>query len=114
MKEAFNKIKQQTRQGMVWFQKQWISAKKLASDGCTGIPDLGLTECCEQHDADYTTGSGITRFDADYDLMCCVIRKAKKQYIWENKAFYYALSVAIFIGIRLTGWLNYQKEEEKK
>lgn len=111
MKKTINKIKHQAHQGMVWFKKQWVSAKSLASDGCTGIPDLGLTDCCEQHDADYTPESCISRLKADHNLMCCVWKKAKTTKEQDKKALYYVLSPILFIGVRLFGWPRYQKEK---
>lgn len=51
-------------------------AKKLKSDGCTGVPDFYL-ECCLEHDIHYRThkkmdGTRITKAQADKTLKECI------------------------------------------
>lgn len=109
MSPQVSKLKHHAHQSRVWFQKKWVSAKKLATDGCSGIPDLGLTDYCDQHDADYTPGSGVSRIKADFKLAKGVWTKANTTKEISQKALYYVLTPVIFIGVRLVGWLYYQK-----
>ena len=102
-------IKKQGLRGKVWFQQQWVSVKALATDGCTGVPELGLTECCNQHDADYTPGSGFSRLSADWRLCCCVFKKGHQQKNPAKKVFYWLLAPLFFTGVRVAGSGHYQK-----
>jgi|GEM_PF-5025383 len=117
MKATFNKLKQQaknkTHKGMVWFQQRWVTVKQVAANGCTGVPDLGLTEYCDQHDADYTPGSGVSRFKADWQLMRRIFKHGNKQKLIAEKSFYWVLSLVFFIGVRIAGRSHYQKSKKK-
>lgn len=99
--------------GQVWFQGRWTAAKNVMANGCTGVPDFGQTSCCNQHDADYSPGSGVTRFSADIRLMGCIINRAADIANQSSlKAiFFIFVALVFFIGVRLAGWAFYQKEK---
>lgn len=67
---------------------------------CTGSPNFNrdTQTCCERHDADYSKGSGVSRFQADIALLICV---AAQGMLWR--------AIAMFIMVRAFGWLHYKE-----
>lgn len=65
---------------------------------CTGARGFNhqTQSCCQIHDADYTPGSGISRFDADTRLLICVAAHGMP---WR--------AVAMFLVLRLVGWARW-------
>lgn len=51
------------------------------TDGCTGVPELNITHCCERHDVDYRSGR-VSRWTADYRLRCCMQAKGWRFLPW--------------------------------
>ena len=48
----------------------WRNIRSFTSDGCTGVPDLDIRNCCEVHDYMYHHGMStamepVTRAEAD-------------------------------------------------
>lgn len=65
---------------------------------CTGVPPEPdkVNSCCQQHDADYTAGSGVPRSEADRKLRDCMIGKGYKVRGW-----------VFYAGVRTFGWIFY-------
>ena len=65
---------------------------------CTGADGFNrdTQSCCEKHDRAYD-GSGLSRLDADIDLLCCVAARGMP---WR--------AIAMFIAVRLFGWMFYK------
>lgn len=65
---------------------------------CTGARGFNheTQSCCEVHDIQYAQRSGVSRFDADANLMQCV---------WRNGMPLRA--VLLFVAVRSFGWIFY-------
>ena len=69
--------------------------KDFVTDGCSMSPDLEFSECCVEHDINYST-TELSRAESDTKLRQCI----------EKKGYPY-LSVVYWIGVRLFGWMPY-------
>lgn len=49
--------------------------QEFISDGCTGIPDLWIAECCIAHDYAYETG--VDELTADLEFIQCVVEESQ-------------------------------------
>lgn len=85
----------------------WSAVK---GDGCTDVPDFteAFTRCCDQHDADYTTGADengrrLSRARADRRLYLCLKCAAV------TFAGKYVIAPAYWIGVRLFGKSHWRK-----
>ena len=87
-------------------------ARALRSDGCTGVPDFTITDCCYEHDIYYRThrrvGSekSISRWRADWRLMRCIQRRGT----WPEAIF---VAPAYWIGVRLFAWWTLYSREPR-
>lgn len=75
---------------------------RYGSDGCTGVPELNLTHCCNRHDVEYRSGV-VSRADADASLRRCMQRKGWKVLPW----IYWA-------AVRLIGWRFYRYDRRRE
>ncbi len=69
--------------------------KDFVTDGCSMAPDLEFSECCTEHDLDYST-TDRTREEADRNLRRCIDKKG-----------YPYLSIVYWFGVRVFGWFPY-------
>lgn len=67
-------------------------------NNCTLFPEGNWSNCCKQHDEDYSEGSGVSRKDADKKLREC-IKEGDRAYIVP----------LVYAGVRLFGWLRYKR-----
>jgi hypothetical protein len=91
--------------GARW-RKYW---RALKGDGCTAVPDLGFSACCDNHDRHYATrrhrnGKRISRVAADVALLRCMFRNRKVSVIKRL-----LLAPVFFAGVRLFGWMHWRK-----
>ena len=89
-----------TRPSRAYLRELW---RAVRGDGCTAVPDLGFTECCNRHDADYRThhdenGRRISRSRSDARLFLCMIRSKKHPHIAR-----WTLATIFFTGVRMFG-----------
>lgn len=70
------------------------------SDGCSGWPNGGWVDCCDEHDRAYRCGSSsfLERRKADLNLMRCVMKKG-----------YPRMGVLMFFGVRAFGWMPWHR-----
>ena len=66
---------------------------------CTGAKGFGheTQSCCEKHDQDYSVDSLVSRNQADIALLICVSAHGRP---WR--------AIAMFIAVRIFGWLRYK------
>ena len=81
------------------------------SDGCTGVPDFDIRECCEWHDYKYVFGK-MSRKAADRRFRLCIQRKAKGK-PWWKRPMYQALAWTYWVGVRAFGWNRHQDKSKK-
>ncbi len=79
---------------------------KFKPNGCTGVPDLDVGNCCDIHDKDYHEAIK-SRFKADYDFLNCITSKGKgKNFI--KKIWYAFVGLYYWAGVRLFGKGSYK------
>ncbi len=66
------------------------AAYDWSSDGCTGVPDFDIRDCCEAHDFAYRNGTK-SRAQADRDLRRCIASHG-----WLLLPWIYWLGVRLF------------------
>ena len=67
------------------------------TDKCTFFFGGSHNPVCEQHDLDYSAGSGVSRVDADRKLLIGVVETGHH---WRG--------IIMFIGVRTLGWIYYK------
>lgn len=77
-------------------------------DGCTAVPDLYYTRCCNRHDLDYSlrideAGRPITRRQADARLFRCMSKHPSSTML--HTIF---LPAIFWLGVRAFGWLHWR------
>lgn len=95
-----------TRPPCAGWRKYW---RALKGDGCTAVPDLGFTACCDDHDRHYSTrrrrnGKKLSRVAADAALFACMMRNKKANILKRL-----LLAPTFFVGVRLFGWMHWRK-----
>jgi hypothetical protein len=103
-KQVAQACKQAYREGFVWVRGKWIDAKKVVTDGCSGVPDLMMFSCCQQHDVDSTPGSGFTLYQAAIRFLNCMWRKTKRAEGVKQKIKTGIVTAGYFTGVCLFGW----------
>jgi hypothetical protein len=78
--------------------------KRIKGDGCTAVPDLGFTGCCNRHDKEYRTGADescrkISRARSDYHLLHCILTDRRAP-LWRRLL----IAPIFYLGVRLLGW----------
>ena len=86
-------------------RKEYVAqlAKALKGDGCTDVPDLFFTPCCDEHDIHYRTGNTITgkpitRLQADNQFFKCMRKHGKTPVIGKL-----LLPALYWVGVRIFG-----------
>lgn len=78
-------------------------------DHCTAAPELFYSECCKQHDVEYSTGMDsdgkpLTRYQSDMAfLKCCKLRRKNYPITGLLIPWMYFFAVRLFGGRR---WLK--------
>lgn len=76
----------------------------IMTNGCSGVPEFNMHDCCNTHDIEYRTKN---KFTADWNLLACGWRRAnsyEKMYKRTSTRF---LSFVFYIGVTLFGWRPY-------
>lgn len=81
----------------------------FTANGCSGVPELTMHLCCNQHDRDYRTKS---KLKADWEFVSCGYRKAKTYKVGSGKIFTYTIATIYYIGVSLFGWWPYYKAQK--
>lgn len=80
------------------FKVMWEAGKAFfKNDGCTGVPNLDVRHCCEEHDYYYATHI-VSRKEADKRFKACIQR--------QNYRF---LDNIYYLGVRLFGGNAWKK-----
>ena len=92
-------IKKQIKTASNTIKTDFKNAKKLATDGCTGVPDFIFTECCDHHDLGYEYGN--SRIKEDNKLFVCMRKTLISND--KNNGLPFLMPYIFWIGVRLFG-----------
>jgi len=84
-------------------------AKKVFSDGCTGVPEFMMHDFCVDHDADYKKGSGVSKWRADWKLLYKGWKKANTYEKMYQRAGARIIATGFYMGVSIFGWFFYNK-----
>ncbi len=79
---------------------------KFKPNGCTGVPDLDVGNCCDDHDKMYHDGV-LPRHACDIIFFQCIVQKGKGKNIFK-KIWYMFVGLYYWAGVRLFGKGSYK------